>query len=426
MSRMSLHEELSCLIRDHEAENDASKDQSSKTSSPLHPVVSDFKSSMEADPHLYSLFHQMFEQIPTAAPYFSDPLGKPQIRSFTTLLAALNLIIQRAPSFLPDLNLFDEPILYILEWPMCTTAGRAIFSHSTVNHHIRNILCQWATFLQSPESLYALDPNRPDGCLSPAALAAMPNFAEEYICDASFPYYGFQSWDDFFTRRFRPGVRPVALKHDSSVIVSACEATPYRIATDVQAHDRFWIKKAQYSVAHMLGNDDLAPQFYGGSIYQAYLDALSYHRWNSPVAGVVVKAYVIPGSYYATSPAVGHEADVYPNGDGLIRSQTYLAQMATRAVVFIEADDSKIGLVAFLAIGMDEVSSCDVRVIGSQRVEKGEELGTFRFGGSSWCLLLRREVRVKWKVDEERMRAKDGEGQIVKVNEKIAIVVKDD
>jgi phosphatidylserine decarboxylase len=55
------------------------------------------------------------------------------------------------------------------------------------------------------------------------------------------------------------------------------------------------------------------------------------------------------------------------------------------------ADDPAIGLVAFVPIGMTDVSSC---MIGTQiqpgyHVIKGEELGYFQFGGSTYCLVFR-------------------------------------
>lgn len=40
----------------------------------------------------------------------------------------------------------------------------------------------------------------------------------------------------------------------------------------------------------MLAHDKLAEQFVGGTVYQAFLSALSYHRWHSPVSGKIVKA----------------------------------------------------------------------------------------------------------------------------------------
>ena len=49
----------------------------------------------------------------------------------------------------------------------------------------------------------------------------------------------------------------------------------------------------------MLDNATLAPQFDGGTVYQAFLSALSYHRWHSPVSGTIVSTRRIDGSCYA-------------------------------------------------------------------------------------------------------------------------------
>jgi phosphatidylserine decarboxylase len=76
------------------------------------------------------------------------------------------------------------------------------------------------------------------------------------------------------------------------VIVSACESTPYGIATDVQREDRFWIKSQPYSLQDMLASDESVDQFVGGTVYQAFLSATNYHRWHSPVAGTIVRAFV--------------------------------------------------------------------------------------------------------------------------------------
>jgi hypothetical protein len=49
----------------------------------------------------------------------------------------------------------------------------------------------------------------------------------QFLCDPAKPYWGFASWNDFFTRKFRPSIRPVNEADDDKVIVSACEAAPY-------------------------------------------------------------------------------------------------------------------------------------------------------------------------------------------------------
>ena len=67
---------------------------------------------------------------------------------------------------------------------------------------------------------------------------------------------------------------------------------------------------------------------------------------------------------------------------------------ATRAIIFIQADSSAIGLMAVLAVGMAGVSTCDITVQQGQAVKKGEEIGMFHFGGSTHCLLFRKGVDV--------------------------------
>jgi phosphatidylserine decarboxylase len=257
----------------------------------------------------------------------------------------------------------------------------------------------------------------PNGWFGEAATNAMPDFNELYICDPAAPHHGFVSWDDFFTRQFRPGVRPVAAPAEDNIVVNACESAPYRVAKDVKAHDRFWIKSQPYSLEHMLAGDVLAPQFIGGTVYQAFLNALSYHRWHSPVSGRVVKAYVQPGTYYSEARAEG-----FPKPDPAAPndSQGYITEVATRAIIFIKADNPKIGLMCVMPVGMAEVSTCDITVYEGQHVKKGDQLGMFHYGGSTHCLFFRPEVNIVF----------DLHGQIpgvdaknINVNDAIALVM---
>ncbi|WP_205665148.1 phosphatidylserine decarboxylase [Caldimonas tepidiphila] len=243
----------------------------------------------------------------------------------------------------------------------------------------------------------------------------MPNFERDFECDPTQPYHGFRSWDDFFTRRFREGRRPVAAPGDDAIIVNACESAPYRIASAVQRRDRFWIKAQPYSVAHMLLDDALTELFVGGTVYQAFLSAFSYHRWHSPVDGCVVKTRVLDGTYYSETLAEGFDP-AGPND-----SQGYITEVATRALVFIEADNPAIGLMCFMAVGMAEVSSCEITVREGQRVAKGGQLGMFHFGGSTHCLLFRPGVRLEFDLHGQTpgLQARN-----IPVNARIATVQK--
>ncbi len=354
---------------------------------PLLPVIQEFKDLIEGDPQLYMLFNQMFEQLPTSTFFSKDPTGKPQIKNYHQMLQVLNKILTMAPEF-NKTGLVGFPINAILNWPMGTPAGTTAFLNEKVNLQLKKILNQWAVFLSSAESRYVLTDDPKRGWFGRDAKAVMSNFAEDFICDPDSPYYGFTSWDNFFTREFRQDRRPVANPDDDSVIANACESAPYRIARGVSLADQFWIKAQPYSLQHMMAMDPLAGQFADGTVYQAFLSALSYHRWHSPVSGKIVKTRLIDGSYYAEALAEGFDPAA-PN-----KSQSFITQVASRALIFIEADNPDIGLMAVLFVGMSEVSSSDITVYEGQHVKKGDQLGMFHFGGSTHCLIFRPGVNV--------------------------------
>ncbi|KXN84035.1 Phosphatidylserine decarboxylase proenzyme 3 [Leucoagaricus sp. SymC.cos] len=361
----------------------------------FHPIVAELKRAIEGDADLYMGFHQIFEQIPNDPKYGFDPTGKPQVRNYHEMLHQFQILLTCAPEFGDEetSELVPVPLNAMLNWPMNTLAALRIFTNPTVNSLLRNILSEWARFLSTPDSRYTLTDCSPNGWFSPSARLSIPNFEETFECAPSKEHWGFQSWDDFFTRKFRPGIRPVHFLEDDSVITSACESVTYKISYNVQSTSSFWLKGESYSLTHMLKNDPLTPHFIGGTVYQAYLSALNYHRWHSPVNGRIVKISHVPGTYCAISPATGFDSG-NPDPATPDRSQAFLANMATRMLIFIQADDPDIGLMCFIAVGMVEVSSCEASVVVGQRVKKGEELGMFHYGGSTYCLVLRPQTKV--------------------------------
>jgi len=341
----------------------------------LHPVISEFQQLIDSDPVVRMYIHQMIDQVPRAKPY-----RKRHLHSIEQMLRLINEVLTMAPAY--GENAVITPLGAILDWSMGTPAGFAAFRDPRVNAMLKKILTAWCGFLDSADSLYVLNESL-SGWKCPAARRAVG--IEQFEHDPSDEHWGFLSWNDFFIRRFKDGERPVACPDDDSVIVSACESTPYRIATDVKRQDRFWIKSQRYSLQDMLANDDSVDQFVGGTVYQAYLSATNYHRWHSPVAGTIVRAFHKEGTYYSEAVSEDWNAVDPPT------SQAYLAHVAVRAIILIDADDPVIGLVALVAVGMGEVSSCMIHtdVTAGCHVAKGEELGYFQFGGSTHCLVFR-------------------------------------
>ncbi|KZT69186.1 hypothetical protein DAEQUDRAFT_282451 [Daedalea quercina L-15889] len=382
----------------------------------LHPVLEEFKSLIETNTRVYMLVQSMFEQVPSKRPYSSDPTGHKQIRDYEHMLQLLNHLMTTAPHWSDRshrVGMVGVPINAVFDWPMGTPSGFAFFLDPEVNAMLKKVLNAWGDFLRSEESAKQALTNDASGWFSEhgrSDLTAVANgaagtsyeFEAIFECDPSQPYHGFSSWDAFFTRKFREGVRPVAAPDDDNVIVNACESKPYNVACNIALRDAFWIKGQPYSVLDMLAHDERAPLFAGGTVYQAFLSALSYHRWHAPVSGRVVRAYVTPGTYYSEPLFEGvGDPGRRAGGDAAIdiasenSSQVYLTAVATRALIFIEADNPALGLIAFLGVGMTEVSTCDITVREGDRLRKGDEIGMFHFGGSTHCVMFRKGVDVQ-------------------------------
>lgn len=396
---------------------------------PLHPVIEDFKDLIESDPEIFMYFHLMFTEVPKKPPYNKDPDGKPQVRSYQHMLQLLNEVMTSGAEY-NTTELVGFPINAILNWPMATTAGFAAFLNDKVNAQFKKILNEWAKFLGSKDSLAVLNRNKTSGWLGADALTKMslaalgPNdpsgFAKIFRCQPDEPHYGFTSWDDFFTRQFRDDKRPVASPDDDSVITNACESAPFNKVRGVDRCARFWIKGQPYSLRHMLADDSLVEHFEGGTVYQAFLNAVSYHRWHSPVDGTVVKAYVHDGSYYSEA-LINSFASGDPDEGGPNESQGYLTEVATRAMIFIQADNPAIGLMCVMPVGMAEVSTCQITVYEGQTVKKGDELGMFHFGGSTHCLIFGPHVDLEF--DFHGITPGINAGTNIPINSRIATVL---
>ena len=252
----------------------------------LHPVMLEFQELIDTDPVVRMYLNQMIAQVPNTKPY-----RERHLQSVKQMLRLINEVLTMAPEF-GEHSMVATPLGALLDWAMGTTAGFAAFRDPRVNAMLKKVLTAWCEFLDSADSLYVLN-DSPSGWKSAEAQRKVG--IEQYEHDPEDEYWGFSSWNDFFTRRFKDGERPVAAPEDDKVIVSACESTPYAISLDVKRQDSFWIKSQPYSLEDMLANDESVEQFVGGTVYQAFLSATNYHRWHSPVAGTIVRALVQRG-----------------------------------------------------------------------------------------------------------------------------------
>ncbi len=197
--------------------------------------------------------------------------------------------------------------------------------------------------------------------------------------------------------------------------MSANDGTVYKIAREVKALDEFWLKGQPYSLLNMLSNSPYSEKFIGGDVFQSFLSGADYHRWRSPIDGVVRHAQVVDGLMFSNAESAGYDptAGTY--------SQGYQASVNTRGLVFIESPDPVIGMVCVMPIGITEISSVIIQVKNGDRLKKGDELGAFSYGGSSMCLVFQRGAVNHFTVKEPPPGSNPDDGPPIQVNAGIAI-----
>ncbi|KXX67454.1 phosphatidylserine decarboxylase family protein [Flammeovirga sp. SJP92] len=409
---------------------------------------------VKSHPQISQWSNDMFTEVPRKYQY--SEYGH-ELQSWDEFIPLLNGIMTMTMTFNTS-GCVGFPINALLDWAMGTPSGHNFFLDDGVNEHFNKVLNDWGEYLKSHRSVNAVKNSNEHVTdypghfidfqyywLSDKAMVALANalndgivyndydpkrarkaFIKAFDCpDTSNVHYGFKSWDDFFTRQFNPGQRPIA--EESDVIANACESGPYRVAYNVQRKNAFWMKGQPYSLLNIFneteGNSPLTDKYEGGTIYQAFLSAESYHRWHSPVDGVVKTVYdtashkPFNSTYYSELLPVD-QLDLDPSGPN--ESQGYISNVATRGIIEIGANNPAIGDMCVIPVGMAECATCDITVNSGDEVKKGDEIGMFHFGGSTHLLVFQKDVNLLFDYHGERpgLSAKN-----IHVNSKIATVV---
>jgi phosphatidylserine decarboxylase len=119
------------------------------------------------------------------------------------------------------------------------------------------------------------------------------------MAEAANPDIGsYLSFNDFFTRALRPGVRPLA---DATLICPVDGAISQY--GNIEGEQIFQAKGHQYSTTALVGGDSaLAAQFHGGSFATLYLSPRDYHRIHMPCDGRLQQMVYVPGDLFSVNP----------------------------------------------------------------------------------------------------------------------------
>ncbi|GAA6031691.1 hypothetical protein JCM8097_001936 [Rhodosporidiobolus ruineniae] len=188
----------------------------------------------------------------------------------------------------------------------------------------------------------------------------------------------YETFQDFFIRRHTAASRPLFAPSDPTRAVNVADARVIVFPT-VTLTKTLWIKGYNFSLltcrtgAFLPPLDDApkAEVWADGAIASYRLSPQDYHRYHSPVSGTVRWWKELDGDYYGVDPLA-------------VRSRVPILNANARSAICI--DSPEFGQVLFVAIGATDVGTVKLSekaLTEGARIEKGEEVGLFEFGGSS-------------------------------------------
>ena len=132
--------------------------------------------------------------------------------------------------------------------------------------------------------------------------AIIRNFVARYgvnMAEAAQPDIGaYPSFNEFFTRALKPGVRPLA----TADLVCPVDGAISQFGR-IDGERIFQAKGHDYTTTALLGGDGaLAAHFHGGHFATLYLSPKDYHRIHMPCAGKLLRMIHVPGALFSVNP----------------------------------------------------------------------------------------------------------------------------
>lgn len=188
----------------------------------------------------------------------------------------------------------------------------------------------------------------------------------------------FRSLHDCFTRRLKPGVRPV--DPDPRILVSPCDAI-VGAHGPISGAELYQIKGRRYGLAELLSDQRLVNAHRDGCYATLRLTSSMYHRFHAPHDCRVEHVDYIPGDVWNVNPATLRRVDkLYCKNERAVL-RTRLAYTG-HAVTLVPVGAILVGGIRlnFLdgPLGLGDESGYDCAI----DFRKGDEMGWFEHGST--------------------------------------------
>ena len=225
----------------------------------------------------------------------------------------------------------------------------------------------------------------------------MAFFAKRYAIqleEAEKPIGEYANFAEFFSRKLKAGMRPV--DEDEAALISPVDGRVSQLGK-VADGQCLQAKGIWFSAAQLLGDEEAARSFEGGSFITLYLSPRDYHRIHAPLEGEIKSLHYLPGKFWPVHPIlVKHKKALYSINERM--ALVFQTRIGKLALVAVGATCVGRIVTAFDAHATHEGKAAYVKPYALP-VKKGEELMRFEMG-STVVLLLEKPLEAFLKPED--------------------------
>lgn len=236
---------------------------------------------------------------------------------------------------------------------------------------------------------------------SPLSRGAIPKFIHEFAIPMhEFEDKPFKSFNDFFIRKYKPGIRN--FESDPTLLPAFAEGRYFGFES-VARETPLPVKGATLNIEALLGDSPLVQSFKGGPGFIARLCPVDYHRFHFPDDGRILYSTRLHGPLHSVNPIA-----LKSKGDILFTNERQLQVLETK----------NFGRIAMIEVGALAVGKIIQSHPATDAFKRGDEKGYFLFGGSTVILVGEPGA---FKIDDDILsRTREGMECFVRLGERVA------
>ncbi|AFM40681.1 phosphatidylserine decarboxylase precursor [Desulfosporosinus acidiphilus SJ4] len=199
------------------------------------------------------------------------------------------------------------------------------------------------------------------------------SFVSNFNIDLSLTEKGlrdFSSFNDFFYRKLKPQARPI--DKDDLSLISFGDGKLLAYET-IDLEKLVQVKGFTYSLRELINNDQIAEKFTNGTCLILRLCPTDYHRFHFIDSGTCENTIKIKGAYYSVNPIA------------LQKVKKLFCENKREWTIF---HSNNFADVLYVEVGATCVGSIVQTYTPQTTVNRGDEKGYFKFGGSTVILFF--------------------------------------